>query len=66
MSIERRISDAEAIEKIIDRYKTWGQEEIFEDASSLIEFIGDTLESTGRQTWFETPGYLDDEEEDED
>lgn len=60
------ISDAEAIERIIARYKTWGQDEIFENVSSTIEFIGDTLESTGRQAWFETPGYLEDEEEDED
>lgn len=61
-----RISDAEAIERIIARYKNSGQEEIFENSSSTIEFIGDTLEDTGRQVWFETPGYLEDEEEDED
>ncbi len=55
---ERTITDAEAIEKIAARYETWGQEVIFEDASSLIEFVGDTIEQTGRQAWFEEPGYL--------
>ncbi|MDQ0726830.1 hypothetical protein [Microbacterium sp. W4I20] len=60
------ISDAEAIERIIARYKNDGQEGIFENTSSTIEFIGDTLEATGRTAWFETPGYLDDEDEDED
>lgn len=61
------ITDAEAIERIVARYKSSGQEEIFEDTSSTIEFIGDTLEETGRKVWFEDPGYLDDyDDEDED
>lgn len=55
---ERTITDEEAIARIVDRYKTWGQEEIFENPSSLIEFIGNTIELTGRQAWFEEPGYL--------
>lgn len=59
--VEPTITDAEAIEMILDRYKTWGQEEIFENSSSTIEFIGDTIEQTGRRAWFEEPGYLVDE-----
>lgn len=63
-AIQRRTTDAYAIESIIDRYRTWGQEQIFENSSSLIEFIGDALEATGRQAWFEEPGYLNEEGED--
>lgn len=62
---EATISDSAAIEKIIARYRTWGQDEIFENSSSTIEFIGDVLEETGRQAWFESPGYLGDDEDDD-
>lgn len=62
--LERKITDAYAIESIRDHYKTWGQEEIFENPSSLIEFIGDLIESTGRQAWFEEPGYMNEGDED--
>jgi len=57
---ERTISDAEALDQIVDRYKTWGQMEIFENSDSTIEAIGDLVERTGRKTWFEEPGYLED------
>lgn len=59
--LERTISDAEAVDKIVEMYRTWGQMEIFENTSSTIESIGDILEQTGRQTWFEEPGYLTDD-----
>jgi hypothetical protein len=55
---ERSITDATALDEIAARYKTWGQEEIFENSSSTIEFIGDLIERTGRKAWFEEPGYL--------
>lgn len=55
---DRTISDAEALDQIVERYKTWGQEEIFENPDSTIEMIGDLIEQTGRQAWFEEPGYL--------
>lgn len=55
---ERTISDADALDQIVARYKMWGQMEIFDDTSSTIEFIGDTIEQTGRQAWFEEPAYM--------
>jgi hypothetical protein len=58
MTPARTITDAEALDQIRDRYRTWGQEEIFEGCDSTIEFIGYVIEQTGRKTWFEEPGYL--------
>lgn len=56
--LDRKISDAEALGQIVERYKMWGEQEIFENTSSTIEFIGDVIEQTGRQAWFDEPGYL--------
>ena len=50
---DRTISDAEALDRITARYKSFGQEGIFENMSSTVESIGDTIEQTGRMTWFE-------------
>lgn len=61
---KRTLTDAQAIDKIVARYKSSGQEEIFENSSSLIEFIGDVIEETGRKAWFEEPGYMNEEDED--
>lgn len=60
---DRTITDAEALDRITARYKSSGQEDIFENPSSTIEAIGDVIEMTGRKAWFEEPGYLSGEDD---
>lgn len=60
MPSPRIISDAEALDNILARYVLFGEQDIFDNWASAIEYVGDVLVQTGRQAWAEA-GYLMDE-----
>jgi hypothetical protein len=60
------MTDAEALDAIVARYKSFGQDDIFENPSSTIERIGDIIEQTGRKAWFERAEWEEDDEDADD